>query len=166
MLLNQSPTVTSSLSVPPDLQPSTPGVTSMNLASPQEGGATQVLAQTLYGEARDQSSAALQGVASVVLNRARKSGKTISATCLAPNQFQCWNPGTRDYVATINAPHVNDSAYKKCLAIATAVINGNLSDNTGGATFYFSPPVTAAPRGWGNVVKTTNIDQLQFFRPV
>lgn len=123
-----------------------------------------ITAQTLYGEARNQTREALQGVASVILNRASHDPSRLAAICLAPKQFDCWIPGTADHIATINAPKVGGAAWEICLQIAQQAALGTLPDNTNGATFYFSPPLSAPPRSWGNVINTANIDELHFYR--
>src|SRR5690349_15270839 len=60
---------------------------------------TDVLARTLWGEARGEGETGMQAVASVVLNRvalAQERGKywwgnNIIQVCQKPYQFSCWN---------------------------------------------------------------------------
>ena len=60
---------------------------------------TDILARTIYGEARGESISGQEAIASVILNRvafAKRRGRywwgnTIAGVCLAPWQFSCWN---------------------------------------------------------------------------
>lgn len=58
-----------------------------------------ILARTIYGEARGEKTAGKKAVACVIMNRykAKKwfSGKTIAETCQKPWQFSCWNKTTQ-----------------------------------------------------------------------
>lgn len=50
-----------------------------------------VVAETLYREARGEGWIGIKAVASVILNRSNASGKTLDEVCLASRQFSCWN---------------------------------------------------------------------------
>ncbi|MDY6408142.1 MAG: cell wall hydrolase [Pseudomonadota bacterium] len=55
---------------------------------------TEILAKTLYGEARGEGISGLEAVANVILNRVKHPcwwGKSIQEVCLKPMQFSCWN---------------------------------------------------------------------------
>ncbi len=52
-----------------------------------------VVADTLFAECRGESKSGQMAVASVIYNRAKNSGKTFKAVCLAPKQFSCHNKG-------------------------------------------------------------------------
>ena len=60
---------------------------------------TDILARTIYGEARGESISGMEAVASVVLNRVAFAnrrgrfwwGNSIAEVCRAPKQFSCWN---------------------------------------------------------------------------
>jgi len=134
-----------------------------------QGGDQDTLARVVYGEARGQSEAAQQGVASVVLNRVRAGsfGSTISAVCLAPNQFTCMSPslGGSDYTATM-AVEAGDPTFDACLSLAAQAIAGTLPDDTGGATYYYDTSI-AQPSFWAShgIVKTVQIGALVFGAP-
>ena len=130
-------------------------------------GDVGTLARTIYGEARNQSQAAMQGVASVVLNRLNQgfAGGSIAGICTARDQFDCWNVGDPNRAVITDPNVVNDPIFQTCAQIANDAVAGNLPDNTFGAVFYYSPPLTAPPvRAWGPVTFTVQIDELSFFK--
>ena len=109
----------------------------------------EILAKTIYGEARGEGLSGMEAVANVVMNRLRKKcwwGRTISEVCLKPKQFSCWNTGdpnaillTRDLTA--------DSLFQVCCRIAKRAMKGLLPDITKGSTHYHALSVNPA---WAN----------------
>lgn len=98
-----------------------------------------VLARTVWGEARGEPRAGREAVAAVVVNRVaagrRAWGLSVAAACLAPRQFSCWNaddPNRPKLLAVGPA----DRAFAECLAVARLALAGRLPDPTGGATHY------------------------------
>ena len=96
-----------------------------------------VLARTLWGEARGEGREGIEAVAAVIVNRmaARRWGATAAAVCRARRQFSCWN--RRDP----NRPKLErvderDPAFALCREVAAAALAGRLADPTGGATHY------------------------------
>lgn len=123
----------------------------------------EILAKTIYGEARNQSDDAMRGVASVVLNRFHgHDAGSIADVCLKPRQFQAWQSPVN--LIAMNAASPTNPAYARCLSIAQAAVAGTLPDNTGGAWFYYSPPVVNPPKSWGAVTFTKRIGAFSFFR--
>jgi N-acetylmuramoyl-L-alanine amidase len=100
-----------------------------------------VLARTLWGEARGQGRAGIEAVASVIANRARNPrwwGRDIRSVCLEGNgaQFSCWAKapvGELDELLTITG---GDPAYTTCLAVAAQAMAGKLADPTHNADSY------------------------------
>ncbi|MFI3241504.1 MAG: cell wall hydrolase [Alphaproteobacteria bacterium] len=102
-----------------------------------------ILARTIYGEARGESISGQEAIANVVLNRLSFSqkkkrywwGNDIISICQAPFQFSCWN---------VNDPNckliqkITEDDVNFCIAqrIATRAVHGVLEDNTCGATHY------------------------------
>lgn len=102
-----------------------------------------ILARTLYGEARGEGLAGLEAVAAVILNRVAFSsrrgkywwGNTVGEVCRKPWQFSCWNdndPNSR-LIALVND---DDKVFGLCRRIARRAIAGVLPDATCGATHY------------------------------
>lgn len=110
----------------------------------------EVLARTLWGEARGEPRAGIEAVACVVLNRVRRQsywGRSIAEVCLKPYQFSCWNQDdpNRRHLLSLSS---SDPEYRRALDVAKAAIAGGLIDATQGATHYYSkrlrrPPVWA-----------------------
>ena len=102
-----------------------------------------ILARTIYGEARGESISGMEAVASVVLNRAAFSkrrghywwGNTVADVCRQPWQFSCWNKNDPNY-RLINSVGDTDIVFCICRRIAHRAISGLLEDATGGATHY------------------------------
>lgn len=113
-----------------------------------------ILARTIYGEARGESRAGREAVAATVMNRVRRAqehsarnqgaaywwGNTVAGVCLKTSQFSCWNPQdpNRRIITGVDA---RDHAFAECVEIATAAVAGTLPDPTGGATHYHTNAV-------------------------
>ncbi|HEY1709634.1 MAG TPA: cell wall hydrolase [Rhizomicrobium sp.] len=141
--------------------------------SPTPSNATDaqmVLAQTIYGEARGETSDAQQGVANVVMNRVADPFQFpagllgVASVCQSPKQFSCWNPGDPN-LAVITTVDTSDPVFQQCLNIAQEATQGTLADLTGGATFYHDTSI-ATPSSWiaAGYVQTVQLDHLVFFR--
>jgi N-acetylmuramoyl-L-alanine amidase len=107
-------------------------------------GAIDVLARTIYGEARGETVRGKEAVAAVVMNRLRRAtdqprrfgaGQTVESICRQPYQFSCWN------AADVNRPAIEqvqagNATFDCCVRIATRAVRNILADPTGGATHY------------------------------
>lgn len=108
------------------------------MINPHDLPALDVLAKTIYGEARGEPYLGMQAVACVVLNRVKLNGwmgHDIKSVCLKLKQFSCWNDDDVN-LPLILAANVNNSLYGKCLALANEAIDGKLADVTGGSDSY------------------------------
>ena len=105
---------------------------------------TDILAKTIWGEARGEPLAGQEAVAMVILNRVAFSrkrggkywwGNDIAGVCQKPRQFSCWNTDDPNYRKLLR---VNDSdpVYAACKRIAGRAAAGLLEDKTCGATHY------------------------------
>jgi N-acetylmuramoyl-L-alanine amidase len=99
-----------------------------------------ILARTIWGEARGEGATGMHAVANVITNRVNNPkwwGNSFRSVCLYPYQFSCWNkndPNRAKILAVTNY----DVNYFDAVNIATAAINGNLSDITNGALNYYA----------------------------
>lgn len=97
----------------------------------------EVLARTLFGEARGESREGKEAVAAVIVNRLKigRWGKNAASVCLAKKQFSCWNDadGNRPKMAAVT---LADPAFAECMEIATAALDGSLEDRTKGSLHY------------------------------
>lgn len=102
-----------------------------------------VLARTIFGEARGEPIEGMEAVACVVLNRVRISeekgrywwGNGIIGVCQKPYQFSCWNRNDPSYQRLINVREDN-IYFASALRIARRAVIGALKDVTKGATHY------------------------------
>jgi len=122
---------------------------------------TDILARTIYGEARGEGDVGMGAVACVALNRAaiarayvRTHQKphplfgdgTAASACKMPWQFSCWN------AADLNSQIINDvddsdPVFAGALHIAADALNGLINDETKNATHYYDRRI-ATPPSW------------------
>lgn len=113
--------------------------------------AADILARTLFGEARGEPVRGLEAVASVILNRVARAveqggwwwGNTITEVCLKPWQFSCWNDDDPNR-ARIEAVDGTNRIFRTCQRIAERALRGELIDETHGATHYHTRQVSPA----------------------
>tara|TARA_A100000171_G_C2130283_1_gene146212 strand:+ start:189 stop:629 length:441 start_codon:yes stop_codon:yes gene_type:complete len=105
-----------------------------------------ILARTIYGEARGEFSrpeggvGALIGVANVVMNRVRKQswfGKTIKEVCQKPYQFSCWNESDPNRPLLLSVTPEN-YIFRQCLEVARNVAQKTWPDLTKGSDHYYA----------------------------
>lgn len=110
---------------------------------------TDILARTIWGEARGERSAGMQAVACVVMNRVRLArkmggywwGNTVDQVCQKPYQFSCWNKDDPNY-KQLMAVDRKDLIFATALRIARRGIRDQLDDPTGAATHYHAAGVS------------------------
>jgi N-acetylmuramoyl-L-alanine amidase len=102
-----------------------------------------IMARTIYGEARGEGLEGMQGVANVILNRFALWDKhphfgigTVESVCLDPWQFSCWNANDPN-VEVIKSVTTDDPVFAHCMDIASDALTGALADNTNSATYYY-----------------------------
>ncbi|MGE5476164.1 MAG: cell wall hydrolase [Bacteroidales bacterium] len=106
-----------------------------------------VVARTLWGEARGEGYDGMVAVANVIMNRARRGGwwgNTPREVCQKPWQFSCWNPTDPNLMKLLQVDASNPQ-FAMALEIAAAALAGNLPDITNGATNY---KVRGWPASW------------------
>jgi N-acetylmuramoyl-L-alanine amidase len=126
----------------------------------------ELLALCVWREARGEGSLGKRGVAHVVDNRisARSFfGHDVCSVILKPYQFSSFNPSDPN---ADKWPADNDISWADSRSAAQAILSGKDADLTGGALYYFSPPLTAAPRAWGSVGVTLVVGNLTFCKPI
>lgn len=102
-----------------------------------------VLARTIWGEARGEGSAGMQGVANVILNRVKIAedkgkfwwGNNIIQVCQKPYQFSCWNRSDPNF-RILQAVTESDLYFATAVRIARRAVAEVLPDLTSGATHY------------------------------
>ena len=99
-----------------------------------------MLARTIFGEARGETFSGKLAVGWVVRNRVesgreQRFGSGIIGVCRKPWQFSAWNPGDPNE-RKCQEVTVADVSFVDCLAAARAALEGNLPDPTRGADHY------------------------------
>lgn len=102
-----------------------------------------IVARTIWGEARGEGATGMQAVANVIINRANNPGwwgRNIIDVCLAPKQFSAWNRDDPNY-AKVQSVTAENPSFKTALDIAARAVAGTLPDITGGATSYHTTAI-------------------------
>lgn len=98
-----------------------------------------ILARTLWGEARSEGEAGMRAVAAVIINRRARDGieriRSVREICLAAYQFSCWNVGDPNRIKVLTVDE-SDAAFRLALTIAAEALSGTMVDPTSGATHY------------------------------
>lgn len=132
---------------------------------------TQLMALCIYGEARGESLAGKIAVAHTIMNRVKLPkwwGRTIQDVILKPKQFSCFNDGSKNRL-TLRAIAADwDRAFQRnrvlreCYLVAEGVIEGDIRDNTDGATHYNT--IDCDPSWDDAMVRTDVIGNHEFYK--
>jgi len=126
----------------------------------------EILAKTIYGEARGEPLDGQIAVAWVVMNRVEKMNRwasSIRGVVLQRKQFSCWNSSDEN-LGRIAKVDMRDERYARAVAVAILVLNGDYNlDPTHGATHYINPDV-CDPAWQRDMVVTTTIGRHRFMK--
>lgn len=119
-----------------------------------------ILARTIFGEARGEGALGMKAVGGVIRNRVNVAqdfvdshirphplfgdGSYIGA-CKAPYQFSCWNKNDPN-LPQLLAVSDNDAIFLSCTKFAADIIDGSQEDVTNEATYYYDRRMPAPPR--------------------
>lgn len=132
------------------LIPSTPAtsvrVSAVQPTSPEDE--LDVVAKTIWGEARGEGEEGMKAVACVIGNRKnlrwrKKDG--FAAVCLDKWQFSCWNDNDPNRALLQSVTRKGDANYELAKEIAGRLMGGLLSDFTFKATHYYSTNLKEQP---------------------
>ena len=158
----------------------------MNI-SPLDVSDTDILvgALTVWGEARGDTQEGRTAVAHTILNRCKAQswyGKgngedlkdhTISAVCLKPMQFSCWNekdPNRKTLTKMLSAgwSSIAYKDFRACLKALTDALDGFAKDQTAGATHYLTTTLhnTSKAPEWSKRGDYIEIGAHRFFKGV
>ncbi|MEQ8829740.1 MAG: cell wall hydrolase [Alphaproteobacteria bacterium] len=126
-------------------------------------GEIDILARTLWGEARGEGRKGMEAVAAVVMNRVadpRWPG-TVRGVVLQPWQFSAWNANdpNRDRMLHVMP---DNPAFATALEVAREAVAGRIADPTGGANHYEA--LSNDPWWTKNAVMTASIGRHEFWR--
>ena len=131
-----------------------------------------VLARTIWGEARAEGHIGMEAVAAVVLNRVKVAdahdgkywwGHNIIGVCQKPYQFSCWNRSDPNF-QKLQTVDESNLYFVTSLRIARRAVYSRLTDPTGGATHYHADYVS--PYWAKNEVPTATIGRHIFYKLV
>lgn len=114
---------------------------------PQSFSDQEVVARTLWGEARSQGVMGMVAVACVIMNRSHNPGwwgSNLRGVCTAPLQFSCWNDNDPQE-KRMRSP-IDDMEYVKATVISEMLFDNAINDITNGADHYraeYAHPVWA-----------------------
>lgn len=97
-----------------------------------------IMARTLWGEARGEGIDGMHAVANVIMNRFYHPtwwGKDIVGICQKKYQFSCWLPSDPN-VSKILAVGDDDAQFRIAKGLSILACNGKLNDVTNGADSY------------------------------
>jgi len=95
----------------------------------------EVLARTIYGEAKGESYLGKRAIASVMYNRAGGNPDKLVNVVLSPYQFSVWNHGKIP-----SKGDDNDSIWQQCLGIASQLTSGQFKPIIK-STHYYNPRI-------------------------
>ena len=152
--LSPPPSVGAHVVIP---QPTRPVPTAPS--SPAALAHADILARTLWGEARGEGEAGMRAVAFVVLNRAARHnywGANVTEICRKPYQFSCWNSDDPN-LHRLLVVSLDDPQFRQALDIATAMLSDArglvpAEDPTNRATHYHARGLPRPP--WWTVGHT------------
>lgn len=123
-----------------------------------------VLARTIWGEARGEGQRGMQAVANVIMNRVNALswfGNTVESVCKKPYQFSCWNANDPNASQCLRVSDT-DAAFRQCLNIAKLAVDGRLADITGNADHYHAVGVNPS---WAKTYRfTVQIGNHKFYK--
>lgn len=123
----------------------------------------ELIARTVWGEARGEGQVGMEAVTSVIFNRLldRRWGKTITEVVKQPFQFSVWNRADPNRWKATNVNESNKE-YRMAVAIARRAAEAKLEDRTKGANHYHARSIT--PRWADSRRVTARIGRHVFYK--
>ena len=131
-----------------------------------------ILARTLWGEARGESLAGQIAVAWTVRNRVNDGkdrswwGEGYAGVCQKPYQFSCWNRTDPNFAYLSGAKPIPFRELAQARIAADRVIDGKVPDPTGGATHYYAIAMKTPPAWTAKAQQTLKLGGHVFFKDV
>jgi N-acetylmuramoyl-L-alanine amidase len=150
-------------------------------AYPASGEDIDVLARTIFGEARGESLEGQIAVAWCIRHRAefalayvarhnhphRLYGDgSIAAACKMPWQFSCWNENDPTHAAML-AVGLSNPAFQHANMVALQVISGRAEDGMPGTTHYYNHAAVKHDPAWvQGAVLVATVGSHRFYKDV
>lgn len=135
-----------------------------------------ILARTLWGEARGEGLHGMIAVGWAIRNRVEADlnndgkpdwwGEGYTGVCRAPYQFSCWNKNDPNYAYLIGQKIIQTSEFSAAIQAAQSVISGRIPDPTGGATHYYAASMKTPPNWAVKGKRTQQIGGHIFYKDV
>ena len=131
-----------------------------------------ILARTLWGEARGESLAGQIAVAWAIRNRVNDGnakswwGEGYSGVCQKPYQFSCWNKSDPNFAYLSGAKQIPFREFAQAQIAAEQVMAGKVPDPTGGATHYYATTMPKPPVWVKGAKQTLKLGRHIFFKDV
>lgn len=102
-----------------------------------------IVARTLFGEAKANNIKDATAIACVIKNRSihKQWPNTLAGVCLQKKQFSCWNEGDHNRDRIMHVQLSGSKWFTKCHEIARDLNSGSIADTTNGATHYHTRAV-------------------------
>lgn len=129
---------------------------------------TDIVARTLWGEARGCGASGMRHVANVIGNRVGHSswwGISFLTVCRQPWQFSCWNPDDENLPKLLAVTEA-DPDFRLAVRIAQAAVTRQLPDLTYGADSYYALAMRVPPFWAAKAVRTMADGWHAFYRTV
>lgn len=132
----------------------------------------EIMARTIWGEARGEPWLGQVAVGHVICNRVLADinkdnkpdwwGEGIAGVCLKPYQFSCWNPDDPN-LAKLDAVKLDNITFRRAWAAAMLALGDPTNDPTAGATHYHDKRMKQPPKwAWG-LMPTIEIGKHRFY---
>lgn len=129
----------------------------------------EVMARTIYGEARNQGIRGMTAVAMVIVNRVNDFSNRFGAgtvnVCLKPWQFSCWNDGDPN-LEKLMLSRLESKPMWQSRIVAAMADDGLLVDITNGATHYHHRNIFPWWMQSKGMIHTVDIGDHFFYREV
>lgn len=135
-----------------------------------------VLARTIWGEARGEGRAGQLAVGWSIRNRVEMDlhgdgkpdwwGEGYIGVCQARWQFSCWNRNDPNYPYLSGARQIPGAQYTLARECAIAVMEGREPDPTAGATHYYATTMPKPPAWAASATRTCKIGRHIFYTDV
>jgi spore germination cell wall hydrolase CwlJ-like protein len=131
-----------------------------------------ILARTLWGEARGEGLAGQIAVAWTIRNRVNDGkdrswwGEGYAGVCQKPYQFSCWNKNDPNFAYLSGAKTIPFRELVQAQIAADQVMAGKVPDPTGGATHYYATTMLSPPAWAAKAKQTLKLGHHVFFKDV